>query len=560
VLSATEVQRVPLRLSQRPRKGQWERPTRLRLILGALYSPRFPSSGETHGLSVVAGAVSQSTDPRVSIDRVIDLAASRTTSTDALLSGVGADTLMLISAPYGTYPQVQNLLSRLAETPVDQQPAAVVLGGATPTYLHEQILALPFERTLVVLGEGDLAAPELLKRLLDGGSFEGIPDLAFRTTVSEIASTDRLLTPPDKVPLPYRQHLLDFPPGTQIFVETSRACSWASCTFCLRGLTDVDGKPREFRRLSTDRLRLDLEQLGSLGRTTITFADEDFLGGDPADANAFARELLTASAESGFNWQFDASATIHSLYRERDDEQQRQLKESTLRLLVEAGLTKIFLGVESGSPTQTRRYNKGHTPGEARRAAAMINRAGARAELGFIMFDPLMSLEEVAQNCSFLLEGNLGAACSAPLNELRLQPGASYLIFLEREERRQGRRLYDRSLDVEALTYSYQYAISEVEDIATAVRTFMAQARSSIYPVKTAVRYGSGGSLAALANETRAALGSYRTGIVTALLDATSTGETDEFTSRAYEHLSAFNQFLDDHSLAVNEDGSVTTI
>ena len=133
------------------------------------------------------------------------------------------------------------------------------------------------------------------------------------------------------------------------------------------------------------------------------------------------------------------------------------------------------------------------------------------------MFDPLMTIAEISENCEFLLDDNLGGACSAPLNEMRVQPQSSYLALLHRAEARTGRVLYERSVDSATLTHTCTYADNGVATLVGEVRAFMQRAEQIAYPIKTAVRYGDGGTLADVASEVRRALEEYRTGLVMAL-------------------------------------------
>ena len=196
---------------------EWPKLDRLRVILASLYSPRFPSSGETHGISVIGGALAADPDPRVELRAIADLAAHREPDPLVAVRDVEENTAVFLSAPYGTFPQVETLLEHLARCELALQPALVVLGGATPTYLWQEVLTLPFARTVVVRGEGDLAAPAIVKALLTGTDPRVIPNIAFRSRLGEFVTTERELTPPEAVPLPERGHLFSLPPRQSAF-------------------------------------------------------------------------------------------------------------------------------------------------------------------------------------------------------------------------------------------------------------------------------------------------------------------------------------------------------
>lgn len=414
-----------------------------------------------------------------------------------------------VSVPYGTYSSLEALTPALSL--LLDGGACVMLGGALPTYLSEEILRDLDRRLTVVVGEGEEAAVGAIAAWAGAGEIGDVPNLhvALAETMTQ---TDRAIVDARVVPIPFREHLPEIVEmGAQVFAEASRACSWAACSFCLRGLTDIDGKPREYRRLGMDRLGQDLAALASLGVTALTFADEDFLGGDLDALASFVSELEAALAVFGQSGvKFDVSATIRSIFDESDSPAERSEREELLRRLVSMGLRKVFLGIESGSPTQLRRYTKGHTAEECVAASRAVLESGAQLGLGFIMFDPLCTMEEVVENVGFLLDNDLAQYASGPTSELRLQTGSRYLPILHRREDELGARLYDRNLDRNTLSFSYEYADPAVAELVDAVRRDNERSHALVYRLKGLTRFGDGQILGRATPAVKNALGSYR--------------------------------------------------
>jgi hypothetical protein len=257
------------------------------------------------------------------------------------------------------------------------------------------------------------------------------------------------------------------------------------------------------------RLSEDLRRLSALGVPAVTFADEDFLGGSLDDVETFAEGLAEIATRVDIP-PFDVSATIRSIHDAHDDPTSRRRKEENLQLLRDAGLRKIFLGIESGSPSQLRRYCKGHTVDECIAASKVVIGAGLRLELGFIMFDPLCTLAEIVENVRFLLDNDLAQYASGPTSELRLQVRSRYLPILERVEKELGRQLYDRNVEPNTLSFEYEYASDPVARLVATVREENNRSHDLIYRLKGLTRFGDGSLLGDSTAEVRGVLGDYR--------------------------------------------------
>jgi len=65
-------------------------------------------------------------------------------------------------------------------------------------------------------------------------------------------------------------------------------------------------------------------------------------------------------------------------------------------------MRRVFVGVESGSPAQLRRYGKGQTVAQTVDALRVASMLRVPLEFGFITFDPLLTPPELAENIAFL--------------------------------------------------------------------------------------------------------------------------------------------------------------
>lgn len=494
-----------------------------RVAFVGLYSNQYPSIGESHGLSAVAGVADALSDELDLEVRVLDLVEFGIEGDAQIVDLVEQwkPHVLALALNYGTYSVLKRVLAKLRDSQASNP--LIVIGGALATYQAQTILTELSHNACVVIGEGELATDGLLRRLRDGRPLTDVPSLAFALTeTTTIAKTQRELVPLDAQPSPARSHLVPLiKTGGQIFVESSRGCSWAACTFCLRGLTDVSGHSREFRSRKADWVVGELHRLQAMGVKQITFADEDFLGADLPRSERLATSLASPGRTIP---TFDASFTVHSIFNRRDDSQTRSRRKRVVSELARAGLQKAFLGIESCSPTQLRRYAKGHTREESVEAAQILREAGVRVEIGVILFDPLCTVAEIADSLRYMRANRLASIASGISSELRLQSHTPYKRMLEAHEQRTGRVLHSPDHDPDTLSHEYDFDSPLVAKLFERVRYWNGRMHAVYYPAKSLSRFGEHGALGEYAGAVRGIVANFRNATCDAIVDWIETG------------------------------------
>jgi radical SAM superfamily enzyme YgiQ (UPF0313 family) len=292
----------------------------------------------------------------------------------------------------------------------------------------------------------------------------------------------------------------------------------------------VAGTKSEFRRFSPLRIVADLKTLANRGASSVTFSDEDFLGGSVDGTLPLLAALEVAQTATDVPLRFDASVTVSSLASPKDGPAAAEAKLALFERFRKCGLRKIFLGIESGSASQLKRYAKGHTPEHITKAVRLLEASGVSIELGWILFDPLCTRDEVIENLEFLLNHNLAKYTSYIFNELRLQPGTPYFRLLETFYKRTGKKLWSNELDPDTLSHPYVYSEPDTSAIVHAVQMWTSKLRPLQYPLKSLSRYGSEGGLGSAVAAGRALLESLRSelcGFLHATIKAGSIGTRD---------------------------------
>ncbi len=231
---------------------------------------------------------------------------------------------------------------------------SVLLGGANCEGVMgaETVRRFPF-LDAAVSGEGDLVFPELVRRLLEGRGLDDLPGVTTQSTVAARFATGRFPNAPtvtrmDDLPVPddsdyFEQFRLSrfagkWTPG--LFLETSRGCSWGEkshCTFC-----GLNGTTMAFRSKSPARALDELRALvGRHPQSDLQVVDNIL---DTRYFESLLPELAKSPPPSPVFWETKSS-----------------LKKEQVRLLADAGVTRIQPGIESLSDAVLKLMRKGVT-------------------------------------------------------------------------------------------------------------------------------------------------------------------------------------------------------
>ncbi|MBM7846494.1 B12-binding domain-containing radical SAM protein [Herpetosiphon giganteus] len=351
--------------------------------------------------------------------------------------------LIGLSIPQSTFDLAIDLLRNIYQNLPD---ANIILGHALPTHSPEMFLQM-FPRLIIVRGWGEDSFVQLIDYFLNKSlSLEQIPSLCF------LKDHELHFTPiiwPDKIinPLRWNSHLY-FPR-----VEASRGCQHDICTFCTRQPRDKK-RDHAWSRRPIEQIIEDILILKSKGKTSFTFTDEDFIGNDLGSAQDLA-ESLSNIRDIQFSLSVRADNILNPQGTFAENEQRRQLFE----LLRKSGLYLVFIGIESLSNSQLKRYAKGVNADDCIKSVQVIQNLGIGFEMGYILFDPLMNPSELIENLDRLDESGLWANVGSLFHQLRPQKGSNYLRLLIRSE-------MVKNYNPNSMLYNYEYSDHLISEIA----------------------------------------------------------------------------------------------
>lgn len=230
----------------------------------------------------------------------------------------------------------------------------VVLGGANceGPMGAETARSFPF-LDAVVSGEGEGVFPEIVARALGGRGLDGLTGVATPGSAGALLAAGRV---PNAAPLE-RMDDLPFPDDSDffeqfgrsrfagswtpgLFVETARGCSWGEkshCTFC-----GLNGTSMAFRSKSPARALAELRGVTSRHPESDLQVVDNIL--DTRYFESVLPELAKSPPRSPIFWETKSS-----------------LRKEQVRLLADAGVTRIQPGIESLSDSVLRLMRKGVT-------------------------------------------------------------------------------------------------------------------------------------------------------------------------------------------------------
>ncbi len=269
--------------------------------------------------------------------------------------------------------------------------AHVVIGGIYPTFCYEEIMGIFPEVDSVVLGEGEETFTELAEFIIDDEDWRQVEGIAFRKNGKIVTTGLRpLIKDLDTIPFPERDVLPEVLPTLGYApMLTSRGC-YGRCSFCsVVPFFSKCGGPK-YRMRSSRNVMEELEILhDKYNVSNVEFNDANFIGGK---GRGYKRALEIA--EGILKRNFDLRFSIQC----RPDE----VDEELFTILKRAGLSKVFLGVESGSQSVLDRFQKDITVEENLKALEILNKLDLIVLMGFITFDNRTTLKELNENLMFI--------------------------------------------------------------------------------------------------------------------------------------------------------------
>jgi len=291
--------------------------------------------------------------------------------------------------------------------------AHIVIGGMFATFAHDRILQEVPEIDSVIRGEADYSIVHLVQTVLAGGPLNEVRGLTFRRKSHNggPSAEERLsltgngigsdivvnldadqICDLDALPLAARDNLPDMVHEVlagerAVGMLAGRGCE-AKCSFCSVP-PFVKEQGRRFRSPANVVAEMELLRR-EWGIRYFRFYDDTLIGRGHK-YTAWLEEFCKLLIERLPGIEFEAMGV-------RAD----GVSERLFKKLYAAGLRKVFVGLDTGSRSRLRNYQKPQTLSSSEKTVAILKDLGIEANYGFIMFQPTTVVSEVRENLIFL--------------------------------------------------------------------------------------------------------------------------------------------------------------
>lgn len=331
----------------------------------------------------------------------------------------------------------------------------IACGGPAGTYAGLQILRQIPAVNIVAIGEGEPVILDIVQCLYLGSSLEDCLGICYRMQDGTVRQNPPrpLMHNLDDLPFPARDQLemhgnrLEY-----LRISTSRGCV-ARCTFCSApNISNRVQKGKAWRARTPASILDELEYLvKKYNFRTFDFVDSTF---EDPDGGDIGKGRIARIAEGILERKLDIYYNCCMRAENWSDDDQ-----ALLELLVKSGLEKVNVGIESGTESELRLWDKLATVEDNIRIIRLLKQHDVYLAMGFIQFHPYSTVETLKSNAAFLRDQG-GHNLRRLTERLEIYPGTVLVSKLDQ----------DGLLNEEYLTtlnpYGYKFRDERVERLA----------------------------------------------------------------------------------------------
>ncbi|MDD5527543.1 MAG: radical SAM protein [Patescibacteria group bacterium] len=250
--------------------------------------------------------------------------------------------------------------------------------------------------------------------------------------------------------------------GSFINIEASRGCN-GGCSFChIPLVSKISGQEKIDYR--SPRLVVDeMEKLnGSLGKKLFIFNDSCFWRGKADNARIidFCKEIKKRKLSVKFYVYLKVKP---------------EMPEDILSALHQAGLVRVFLGIENISSQSQDVLNKKIALHAYEKAKTKFDKFDINIHIGYIVVEPYSRLSAVAENLKHLRKIDKLFRLGTILEPVRVIPGSGFHKKLVEDG------LLEAKADFNGITYGYRYKDRKTARFIKGIKSIFEEIKDEVY-------------------------------------------------------------------------------
>lgn len=260
--------------------------------------------------------------------------------------------------------------------------------GYYTTLKYQDLLNDVAELDCCIIGEGEITASKLIDNINSKDIWPSIPGLAYKQK-GELIRTEKnkLIEDLDILPFPKRP----YQKSGMAKIISARGC-YGECSFCSSNDMHKESIGSKVRIRSAQNVADEMKFLSdTFSVTYFDFSNDNFMNNK--DKNWISDFVDEIKIHGLRDIKFSIFARANDVIRNK----------SQLKLLHDAGLDYIFVGIESFIDRQLKLYNKGITSQVNLEALDILVRENIKYICGFIPLDPFVVINELKINFNTLI-------------------------------------------------------------------------------------------------------------------------------------------------------------
>lgn len=168
----------------------------------------------------------------------------------------------------------------------------------------------------------------------------------------------------------------------------------------------------------------------------IQFTDENFFGGTTVlqkeERLSNIIKLINRLKLLNFSGKIGVDTRIDTVINNSDSPETKEARALAWNEFKKVGLDYVYLGVESASPSQLKRYFKNFKKVNILDSIVFLKDAKINFTIGLILFEPLVAIDELYENIDFIQNNNLHKNTASLLKEMRYYIKSPYVHELSK--------------------------------------------------------------------------------------------------------------------------------